>query len=196
VTTSTPSSRQRWLVPVVVVVLSVTVGAGLLARELYRSPDQPADDPTAPVSASSASSGEPAAPDDVRMTADALSHPQAEAVRTLLRGYFAAINDKQYGQWTNVVSAHRLSQQTPADWRSGVRSTEDSEAVVYRIERGSGVTLRVLVGFKSVQDLADAPDFFHEACIRWRLVLPVIVEKSTLKIDTVDGGPPPEHQKC
>jgi hypothetical protein len=197
VTASAPSSRQRWLVPVVVVVLSVTVGGGLLARELYRRPDQPAGETSAPLSAPSpASSGEPAQPDTVRMTADALAHPQAEAVRKVLQTYFTAINTRQYGQWTTVVSSDRVAQQPLAAWKAGVRSTKDSDAVAYRIERGSGTSLRVLVGFRSVQEVQDAPDFFPEPCIRWRLVLPMVVEKSALKIDTVEGGLPPEHEKC
>jgi hypothetical protein len=197
VTTPAPSSRQRWLVPVVVVVLSVTVGAGLLARELYRRPDQPADDTSSPAPAtSSASGGAPAAADTVGMTDDARAHPQADAVRKLLQQYFEAINTKQYPLWTSVVSAQRVAEQSQTAWRNGVRTTKDSDALVYRIERGSGTSLRVLVGFTSVQNREDAPLFFPEPCIKWRLVLPVIVEKAALKIDSVDKGPQPEHEKC
>ncbi|HEY3467110.1 MAG TPA: hypothetical protein VGL47_18405 [Amycolatopsis sp.] len=197
-TTSAPSSRQRWLVPVVVVVLSVTVGGGLLARELYRRPDQPADDTSVSVPAtSSASSGEPATGDNaVGMTPDAANHPQHETVQQVLETYFRAINTQNYQLWTTVVSAERVSQQPLAAWKSGVRSTKDSEALVYRIERGSGSSLRVLVAFKSEQNPEDAPDFFPEPCIKWRLVMPMIVEKSALKIDAVESGVTPEHQKC
>ncbi|VVJ20306.1 Uncharacterised protein [Amycolatopsis camponoti] len=196
-TTPAPSSRQRWLVPVVAVVLSVTVGGGLLAREIYRRPDQPADETTVSTSApSSASSGASAATGAIRMTDDAKAHPQAEPVRRLLQAYFDAINTKQYGQWTAVVSSQRIAEQSQTTWRNGVRTTKDTDALVYRIERGSGTSLRVLVGFTSFQNREDAPLFFPEPCIKWRLVLPVIVEKSELKIDSVDKGPPPEHDKC
>ncbi|SFW90826.1 hypothetical protein [Amycolatopsis australiensis] len=196
-TTSAPSSRQRWLVPVVVVVLSVTVGGGLLARELYRRPDRPADEISASVvTPSSAGSGAPAASGAVRMTPDAMAHPQADAVRKLLETYFAAINDKQYTQWLKAVSQERASQQPAGEWKAGVRSTRDTDALVYRIERGAGSSLRVLVGFTSEQDPKDAPEFFPESCIKWRLVLPMIVERGALKIDAVDPGPPPEHEKC
>jgi hypothetical protein len=196
VTTPAPSSRQRWLVPVVVVVLSVTVGAGLLARELYRRPDQPADDAAVSTAASSsAGSGTAAASDAVRMTPDAGAHPQAETVRTVLKTYFDAINTKDYQKWTSVVSAERVAQQPPDRWRLGVRSTKDSDALVYRIERGAGTSLRVLIAFRSVQDPQDAPSFFREGCIKWRLVMPMVVEKA-LKIDTVEPGPQPEIEKC
>ncbi|UOX85231.1 hypothetical protein MUY14_25925 [Amycolatopsis sp. FBCC-B4732] len=196
-TTPAPSSRQRWLVPVVVVVLSVTVGAGLLARELYRRPDQSADDTSAAVSPPSTSgSGEPAAADAVRMTDDARAHPQADAVRRVIETYFSAINTKQYQQWTSVVSAQRVAEQSLTAWKNGIRTTKDRDAVVYRIERGSGSSLRVLVGFTSVQNPEDAPQFFQEPCIKWRLVLPMVVEQAALKIDSIDKGPPPEHEKC
>jgi hypothetical protein len=196
VTTPAPSSRQRWLVPVVVVVLSVTVGGGLLARELYRRPDQPADDTSVAVSTpSTPSSGEPGAADDVRMSPDAQAHPQADAVRRILKRYFDAINKRQYQQWTAVVTDERVAAQPQGDWKKGVQTTKDSDAFVYRIERASGTSLRVLVGFTSRQDLDDAPPFFREPCIKWRLVMPMVIEKS-LKIAAVDGGPPPEHEKC
>ncbi|SEC17386.1 hypothetical protein SAMN04489727_2829 [Amycolatopsis tolypomycina] len=196
-TTPAPSSRQRWLVPVVVVVLSVTVGGGLLAREIYRRPDQPVDDASVAVpSPSPSSSGEPGAADDVRMTDDARAHPQADAVRKVLKKYFAAINSKQYQQWTDVVTDDRAAGQPQADWLKGVRTTKDSDALVYRIERSPASSLRVLVGFTSRQAVENAPLFFREPCIKWRLVMPMVIEDKTLKIAAVDGGPPPEHEKC
>ena len=197
-TTPAPSSRQRWLVPVVVVVLSVTVGGGLLARELYRRPEQTAGDTSAAVpTPSESSSGAPATVDDeVRMTDDAKRHPQADAVRRVLEKYFAAINTKQYQQWTAVVTDERAAGQPQADWKKGVRTTKDSDALVYRIERSSGNSLRVLVGFTSRQNTEDAPPFFREPSIKWRLVMPMVVEDGTLKVAAIDGGPPPEHEKC
>ncbi|MCR6484488.1 hypothetical protein M8542_16820 [Amycolatopsis sp. OK19-0408] len=196
-TTPAPGSRQRWLVPVVVVVLSVTVGGGFLARELYRQPDQPADDTSVSTSAPSETSGSrPTGVGVVGMTDDAKAHPQADGVRDLIQRYFGAINSKKYTQWADVVSAERLAQQSSGDWQKGVRTTEDSDALIYRIERGAGGSLRVLVGFTSRQDPADAPTAFAEACIKWRLVLPVITERSALKIDATDRGPLPEHEKC
>ncbi len=184
--------------PVVVVVLSVTVGGGLLARELYRQPDRPADDTSVALSTPSpSSSGAPAAGgDDVRMTDDAKRHPQGDAVRRVLQKYFAAINSKQYQQWVAVVTDERAAGQSQSDWRKGVRTTKDSDALVYRIERSSGNSLRVLVGFTSRQNVEDAPLFFREPCIKWRLVMPMVLDGTTLKVDAVDGGPPPEHEKC
>jgi hypothetical protein len=184
-------------VPVVVVVLSVTMGGGLLARELYRRPDEPAGDTSAPVPAPApATTGQPSGPDVVGMMPDAQWYPRADEVRKVLETYFSAINTQQYDLWRTVVTTERVAQQPLNSWKTGVKTTKDSAAVVYRIERGSGSSLRVLVGFKSEQNVEDAPSWFPEACIQWRLVLPMVVEKSLLKIAAVDNGPPPEHQKC
>ncbi|SEF35391.1 hypothetical protein SAMN05421837_10839 [Amycolatopsis pretoriensis] len=196
-TSPAPSSRQRWLVPVVVVVLSVTVGAGLLARELYRRPDQPADESTAATSTPPpASSGAQSPAGFVQMSDDAKNHPQAGAVRELLKTYFDAINTKQWSLWLEAVSSKRAASQSSSAWKAGVKSTRDYDALVYRIERGAGGSLRVLVGFTSEQEIADAPEYFPEKCIKWRLVLPVVSERTGLKIDTIDPGPGPEHEKC
>ncbi len=196
-TTPAPSSRQRWLVPVVVVVLSVTVGAGLLARELYRRPDQPADESTAAsATPSSAGNGAPAVTGVVGMTDDAKNHPQADAVRKALETYFSAINERNYAQWQTVVSDERRRTKTAGDWKKDFRSTKDSEILVYRIERGAGQSLRVLVAFTSTQDLQDAPADMRATCLHWRLVLPMVVEEDALRIDTVDPGPSPELEKC
>jgi hypothetical protein len=197
VTAPAPSSRQRWLVPVVVVVLSVTVGGGLLAREIYRRPDQPADETAVSTSApASASSGAPAVTGVVGMTDDAKNHPQADAVRKALETYFSAINERNYAQWQTVVSEERRRSKTAAEWKKDFRSTKDSELLVYRIERGAGQSLRVLVAFTSTQDPQDAPEDMRERCLHWRLVLPMVVENDALRIDTVDPGPSPEHEKC
>ena len=193
-TASAPSSRQRWLVPVVVVVLSVTVGAGLLARERYRRPDQPADSSVLVSTPASSNSGKPAVLGAVAMTPDAASHPEAEAVRRLLETYFDATNAKDYKRWVSVLSAAQAQKQNPGDWKAGVRSTKDMDALVYRIERGANDSLRVLVGFTSTQDKKDAPSFFQEACIKWRVVMPVIKEGGALKIDSF--GAQPETEKC
>ena len=82
--TAQPASRQRWLVPVLVVVVSVTVGGGLLARELYRRPQASPSEPivvatsTAPLSPAQ----EPG-PDKVGVTPQAAMHPQDDAVRNV-----------------------------------------------------------------------------------------------------------------
>ena len=130
------------------------------------------------------------------MTPDAGLHPQADSVRSVVQTYFSAINSLNYAQWATVVSSERRRTKTQAQWRTDFQSTKDSNVRIYRIERGQGASLRVLVAFTSTQAPADAPTDLQVGCVNWRLVMPMVVESNALKIDTVDGGPPPEHEKC
>lgn len=193
-----PPSRQRWLIPVLVVVLSITVAGGLLARELYRRPDapRPADgEVIAPPVTTSDASGEKPGPDRVEVTADAANHPQDEAVRSVLQAYFKALNAKDYDAWAETVSDARRAKTPEADWHRNFQSTKDGSIRLYRIEPGAQGSLRALVGFTSTQSLNEAPvDFPHE-CIRWRLVLPLKFEHGSYRIDTVDGTAT-EHDVC
>jgi hypothetical protein len=190
-----PASRQRWLIPVLVVVISLTVGIGLLARELYRRPEA---EPTEPVVSDSPSSVAPEAQPGspiVEVTPDVFAHPQYQSVRQVLQGYFDSINNRDYLKWTSVVSRERAKTKTASEWKNDYQSTRDGTILVYRIEPGSPGSLRVLVAFTSTQDVEDAPVYLPEGCIRWRLVLPLRLENGW-RVDTTDGGTNPEHERC
>ncbi|MEC3979394.1 hypothetical protein [Amycolatopsis sp. H20-H5] len=189
-------SRQRWLIPVLVVVLSLTVGGGLLARELYRRPEALPPEPIAESTPTSLAPGQEPGLREVEITQDVATHPLNDPVRQVVQTYFDAIIDRNYDQWSKVVTQERLAGKSRADWLHDYRSTKDGSILIYRIEPGSPGSLRVLVGFTSTQDLADAPPYFQERCIRWRLVLPLILESGRWKLDTVEGGTNPEHDKC
>ncbi|MEV7552572.1 hypothetical protein AB0N89_23420 [Amycolatopsis sp. NPDC089917] len=191
-----PLSRQRWLIPVLVVVISLTVGVGLLARDLYLRPEAA---PTAPIVSDSPTSVAPGAQPGspaVEVTPDVFAHPQYQSVRQVLQGYFDSINDRDYPKWTSVVSRERAKTKTSAEWKKDYQSTRDGSILVYRVEPGAPNTLRVLVAFTSTQDVEDAPVYLPEACIRWRLVLPLRLESGSWRVDTTDGGTNPEHERC
>lgn len=189
-------SRQRWLVPVLVVVLSVTVGGGLLARELYRRPEAPPAEQIAESRPTLLAPGQEPGPRQVEITQDVATHPLNEPVRQLMQTYFDSIIDRNYDQWSTVVTKDRLGNKPRAAWLSDYKTTRDGSILIYRIENGAPNSLRVLVGFTSTQALADAPANFQETCIRWRLVLPLILETGRWKLDVVEGGNYPEHEKC
>ena len=180
-----------------VVVLSITVGGGLLARELYRQPDPPpATDPVnAPPPSVSVDPNDRPGSDQVKVTPDAANHPQGDAVRTVLQAYFRALNEKNYEAWADTVTDARRSLQTAALWHQGFQSTKDGSILLYRIEPGAQGTLRALVGFTSTQSTNEAPDDFREPCIRWRLVLPMKYEHNSYRIDATDNRSI-EHDKC
>ncbi|GAA1024440.1 hypothetical protein GCM10009565_29740 [Amycolatopsis albidoflavus] len=195
---SAPPSRQRWLIPVIVVVLSITVAGGLLARELYRRPDSPraADgEAMAPSATTSGGPSDKSGSVQVAVAPDAENHPQDDAVRTVLQAYFNALNKKDYDAWTETVSDARRSKTPEVDWHRNFQSTKDVNILLYRIEPGAQGTLRALVGFTSTQSLNEAPGDFQETCINWRLVLPMKFEHGSYRIDTVDGTAT-EHDKC
>jgi hypothetical protein len=191
-----PAARQRWLIPVIVVVISLTVGVGLLARELYRRPEAVLAEPVVGVPTSSVPPGAQPGSPIVEVTADVASHPQFRNVKQVLQGYFDSINNRDYPKWTSVVSRERQKTKTATEWKRDYQSTRDGSILVYRIEPGAPGTLRVLVAFTSVQDVDDAPVYLPESCIRWRLVLPLRFESGAYRVDTTDGGTNPEHEKC
>lgn len=193
------TSTQRWLIPALIVVVSLTVGGGLLARELYSSSSAaaPLVPGALPTSGTLAPEKQPGS-GEVFMTLDATAHPDGTDVRGALQIYFNSINQKNFDLWASVASAKRLSKKPREAWLEDYKTTQDGSILVYRIEAPISTprTLRVLVGFTSTQDVEKAPDGLPETCVRWRVVLPMINENGVWKIDEADGSTTPEKEKC
>jgi hypothetical protein len=191
-------SRQRWLVPVLVVVLSLTVGGGLLARELYQRPELKSADSVAMAPPTSVEPDDQPGPGTVQVTDDVAHHPQDEAVRPVIQAYFDAINNRNYAAWKTTVSIQRVQQKPSAEaWANDFRSTKDGSILIDRIEPAPHGSLRVLLAFNSTQSVQDAPANFQKGCIHWRLVLPMIFQNGGFKIDTVDNtSRTPESEVC
>ncbi|TWH18254.1 hypothetical protein [Prauserella rugosa] len=195
-TTTLP--HRRWLVPVLVAVVALTVGGGLVAREIYQVP-QSAADATAPATSTAPASAPPEeqpGPTRVQMAGDAAAHPEADAVRQVLQDYFDAINDRDYDLWVTTVVGDRAAVQPEDVWRANYRSTRDGSIRVYRIESAPEDQLTALVGFTSVQSATDAPDDLPSECIRWRLAFPLTAEEGEWRIGTVPPGTVPEQARC
>jgi hypothetical protein len=198
VTSAPPTPvRQRWLIPALIVVLSLTIGGGLLAREVYKQP--PPDQPlgvviTAPTTSSSPSA-EPGST-KVLLTQDAADHPQGEALRSMFQVYFDSINARDYVKWETTVTVRRRQQKTEKDWQAGNQSTKDGSITIYRIETAPDDSLRVLLGFTSTQNVEDAPPELKEPCIRWRPVWSVVLENGGWKLDAASTGNTIEKNAC
>ncbi|MCR3719186.1 MULTISPECIES: hypothetical protein [Prauserella salsuginis group] len=195
-TTSLP--HRRWLVPVLVAVVALTVGGGLVAREVYQSPSRTSR-PAAPATSAAPNSVEPAdqpGPTRVQLTSDAAAHPDAKVVRGVLQNYFDAINRRDYDLWVTTVVAERAALQSEQEWRENYRSTQDGSIRVYRIEAAPDDGLTALLGFTSLQDAADAPDDLQSDCIRWRLAFPLTKAEGDWRIGTVPPGTVPEQSRC
>lgn len=195
-TPTTVPGRPRWLVPVLIVVVSLTVGAGLLARELYRLPADVTVPPvTVPSTTSLAPAEQPGSP-TVELTPGAAAHPAHEPVRQLLQTYFDAINGRSYERWKTTVTADRIQAQPRREWLVDYRSTRDGSIIVRRIETRPDQQLQVLVGFTSTQDPEDAPLALPVGCIRWNLTLPLQRENGQLRIAAVPAGTIPHREAC
>lgn len=184
--------------PVLVAVVALTVGGGLVAREVYQPPSR-ASRSAAPQTSAPLDSVEPAeqpGPTRVRLTNDAAAHPDAQAVRAVLQKYFDAINRRDYDLWVTTVVAERAALQDEQEWRANYRSTRDGSIRVYRIEAAPDDGLSVLLGFTSVQSAADAPDELPSDCIRWRLAFPLTAVDGDWRIGTVPPGTVPEQSRC
>lgn len=194
--TSGSAAKQRWLLPVLVAVLALTVAGGFLAREWYRAPQSGTGGTVAaPEPAALDPEEQPGSP-VVRLTPDATAHPLGENVRTLLQTYFDAINARDYERWKTTVSSERVQATSKRQWRSDFDSTRDGSILVYRIESAPDNGLRVLLGFTSTQDISQAPVEFPRECIRWRLALPVVKESGQWRIDDLESGNKQERDEC
>lgn len=177
-------------------VVSLTVGGGLLTRELYREPGATSDGAIAlPTTSSLTQEEQPGSP-AVELTPDAAAHPQDETVRQLLQRYFDSINGRDYNGWKTTVSRQRIQGKTQNEWLKEYRSTRDGSILVYRIEAARGDGMEVLVAFSSTQDPSDAPVGLPERCVRWRLTLPLVRDGGQWKIDALPLGTAAEHAKC
>ncbi|GAA1239686.1 hypothetical protein GCM10009676_25520 [Prauserella halophila] len=195
---TTSLQHRRWLLPVLVAIVALTVGGGLVAREVYQPPSRTSR-PAAPQTSAPSSSAEPdeqPGPARVRLTGDAAAHPNAQDVRAVLQDYFDAINRRDYDLWVTTVVAERAALQREQEWRANYRSTRDGSIRVYRIEAAPDGGLTVLLGFTSVQDTVDAPDDLQSDCIRWRLAFPFTAAEGDWRIGTVPPGTVPEQSRC
>jgi hypothetical protein len=192
---STGSSRQLWLLPVLLITVIATALGGLLARALYAEP--PASPPPAVVATSpSVAPGKQPGPAVVRGTADAVAHPLYRTLQPLLQVYFEAVNAKDYARWATVVSAERQANQPEEMWLKDYRTTKDGNIVMHRIEaRGDG-TARVLLTFTSTQDVADAPGELPYGCIHWNVVWAFSTEDGAWKLAAGPSAAVPQHEAC
>ncbi|GAA5170092.1 hypothetical protein [Amycolatopsis dongchuanensis] len=192
-----PPSSQRWLLPVLVVVVSLMVGGGLLAREVYRLPESTPDAVIALPSSTARPAAEQPGPGTVELTPDAAAHPQHAVISQLLQTYFDAINSRDYDQWKTTVTRARIQAKPRASWLEDYDSTKDGSILVYRIDAVTATDLRVLVGFTSIQDPTAAPAELPDAtCVHWKLGLPVALEQGHWRVDAVAGYTTPEMSRC
>jgi len=193
---ATTRGRQLWLIPVLVVVITLTAVGALIARDRYQEPEQPPQETAVlPTTSSVPSSAQPGSPTVVG-TEDATAHPLYKQARALLQTFFDAINARDYDKWLSVVTRGRADQQPETDWLQSYRSSHDGSIVIYRVELGGAGTARVMLSFVSTQDKKDAPPELPVPCIRWHVVFPLTSENGKWLVDSGATGSSPQHEKC
>ncbi|GDY30444.1 hypothetical protein GTS_20770 [Gandjariella thermophila] len=188
---------MRWLVPVVLLVVLASAGAGLLARQVYQRPAAEPVPMVGPTSVSSMPATEQPGDPVVRLTADAAAHPDRDPVRELFQRFFDATNQHNYNQWRSTISPFGLNWiDSESSWLAKNESTRDGSIVVQRIDPAPGGNLRVLVSFMSTQDPKKAPENLRESCIRWHLVYSLVRASGGFKIDFAREQSTTQMEKC
>ena len=186
-----------WVAPVLGLVVVAVVVGGLFARSIYHQQTVTAGPGSPPAHSSVPSSDEPG-PSTVTFAQDFANYPQHGQLLTVLQSYFNAINDKQYDEWVAAVSPALAAEQTRQDFLQGYHTTRDGSIYVYRVDTAPANGVRVLLSFTSVQALADAPQNFPHACIRWQVVLPLMWDAKAKRYEVDAGitGSSPQKQAC
>jgi hypothetical protein len=180
----------RWFTPALAFLLAALLVVGGVAAWAARSAAG-----LAPYAAPRPVPAQGAGPGEVELSADAGSHPAAEAVREQLQRHFDAINSKDYQAWTTTVVPERVERLDEAEWRAAYSSTTDGTIRIDRIDPlpaagegegdpGDGVLVRVR--FVSTQNLEDAPPDLQSPRICWRSTLPM--RGMPPLIDVTGGG--------
>jgi hypothetical protein len=191
-------SPRLWLAVLGVAVLAAV--AGLVGREIYRQPPPDLSGGQAAVVVAPTNSPTPVdkqpGPREVMLTQDAADHSQYQVIRQVLQDHFDAINSRSYTKWRTTVTKAKADQMAEPEWKQNYRSTADGSILLYRIEAAPDKKLRVLVGFTSIQDVADAPAELPKTCIVWHVVLPLAKEDNKWRIDAGREGASPQHEEC
>ncbi|MFD7653334.1 hypothetical protein ACFV4N_05080 [Actinosynnema sp. NPDC059797] len=191
--------QPRLLLPLVLVVVAATAGAGVLARDVYRRPAPAQGDQIAvPSTGSSASVPRDEQPGGgvVQLSIDASMHPDGPRVREVLQQFFDAINSLDYDLWTTTVTARRVNETPRSRWLSDYESSRDGTILVHRVESVDPDRLRVLMTFTSTQDVAKAPAELQADCIHWRVVYPLQAEDGALRVDLGTEGSTSQFTAC
>jgi hypothetical protein len=195
------NTRQRaprlWLG--LLIVLVFTGGAAVAGRYLYHDrPPVLVGQPDVPPSGSPASSG-PAVPDsstEVRASQDASQHQQYEQIHQMTQDYFNGINERDYNKFKSTLSPQRIAAMPVEKFDADFKSSHDTGIQIYRIEAAPEGRLRMMLGFTSTQDLADAPPDLKATCIQWRVVWPLAKVNNRWKLDNGLEAKAPQHDAC
>lgn len=190
---------RLWIALLAVVV--ITAAAGLGAHYLYRDRTETtvtsivAEGAASGSKTPSATGGQPGS-GTVAGTQDAVAHPQFAAIKDMTQDYFDGINQRNYEKFAGAITRARADQEPKSKFDHDFKSTMDRDILIYRIEAAPQGRLRVLLGFTSVQDPADAPPELQVPCINWHVVWPLVKDGNRWLIDNGPEAKEPQHDAC
>jgi hypothetical protein len=133
----------------------------------------------------------------VAVSSAAAQNTAAPQVKVLLERYFAAINAKNYAEYSSLLDAQM--QEPESTFASGYRTTQDTAETLTSLTNTSGGGLAATVSFTSRQDPADS--IYHMACTEWTITLFLQPANGQSSATGYLIGPPPSsyqpvHQSC
>ena len=172
-----------------------TAAAGLIARNVYQTPAPTAATLGSTAPATSSSTTDETDSHQVQLSADASGYPASNQVQTAMQNYFDGINHQDYATWEKAVTTARLNMTPRSRWKD-FASTTDTDILIRRIESAPGNRLSVLLSFRSVQSVDNAPSFAPYPCILWNVVWPFAQEGGQWKLDVGAASTVPAYAKC
>lgn len=117
------------------------------------------------------------APLTVAVSAQAAGHPDAAAIRELVRRHFVAINTRDYQLWVDTVTPEQSAALTADEWAAAYATTVDSDVAVLAIDGNRWVTM----SFRSEQAPEKSPDG-TSTCLLWRTTQPAVDDGGRLRL--------------
>lgn len=136
---------------------------------------------TRPTPAPSSSAPATTTQDDglvVGISRQAAAHPQAAAIRELVRRHFLAINTRDYQLWVETVTPEQSDRLGALNWAEAYRTTVDTDVVITRIDPQ---TNWVTMTFRSEQAPEKSPDGKSD-CLLWSTTQPAVPYRGGLRL--------------
>ena len=155
------------------------------------SPSQAAPAPS--LTPPSTPSAAPSTGTAVNVAVESTSPVQPQVV-TLVDGYFTAINEHDYSEYSSLLGPQMRQDNPPASFATGYATTTDSAETITGVSGNADEDLAVTVTFTSHQDPADSPD--NNSCTNWGITLYLVPQGSSYLIGTPPSGYAPSYQAC
>ena len=113
----------------------------------------------------------------------AADDPRSQDLQAAFQLYFDAINQHDFGAWSEAVPLAQARRQNPGDWTRDYSTTTDSNITIEAIRSGAAD-----VRFISEQDVDFAPADLKVPCIRWTITYTVSMRANRWVVGSAGGA--------